>query len=82
MLLSETRLRIAFNMFDLDDNGQITAKELQHVLTSGIKKISEDDWEELIWKYDENHDGEINYDEFKNLMIHIYATTLPKLSMS
>jgi Ca2+-binding EF-hand superfamily protein len=33
-LLSEKNLKYAFDLFDIDENGQITPRELKHILSN------------------------------------------------
>ena len=73
MFLSENRLRQAFDLFDLNEDGSIANFELQQVLTGGLKTIPEEDWDALIEKFDLDNDGQIDYEEFKNLMLHLYV---------
>ena len=73
MLCSENRLKKCFDMFDMNEDGGIEMKEVQQVLTGGIKQISLDDWNQILDKFDANSDGVIDFQEFKRLMIHAYA---------
>ena len=57
MFLSENRLRQAFELFDLNEDGSIANFELQQVLTGGLKTIPEEDWDALIEKFDVNNDA-------------------------
>lgn len=71
--LSEEKLTAAFKLFDSDGNGTISKDELTHVLsTSG--QITQDTIEEILKQADENDDGEINFDEFCNLMSKVDLT--------
>jgi Ca2+-binding EF-hand superfamily protein len=40
MLCSESRVKKCFDMFDMNEDGDIELKEVQKVLTGGIKQIS------------------------------------------
>ena len=73
MFLSEKQLKAAFDLFDMNEDGMIGNCELQQVLTGGIKQIPEEEWDSLIEKFDTNGDGQIDYEEFKFLMIHLYV---------
>jgi len=53
-------------MIDKDHSGAISIKELKEAL--GVN-LSEADWKEIIAEADENGDGEISFEEFKNLMM-------------
>jgi Ca2+-binding EF-hand superfamily protein len=69
-LLTEKRLKQAFNLFDIDSSGFITADELRQVMNPLItgQKTSNAEWKKLISEIDENGDGLISFDEFKSLM--------------
>lgn len=66
-LLSMNRLVAAFNMFDKDGSGGITAEEVKEVLGVG-ENISIENWEEVIKEVDLNGDGEISLNEFITMM--------------
>lgn len=71
--LSEEKLTAAFKLFDTDGNGTISKDELTHVLsTSG--QITPDLIEDILKQADENDDGEINFNEFCNLMSKVDLT--------
>jgi calcium-dependent protein kinase len=69
-LLTDKKLKTAFNLFDKDGGGTISAKELKEVLGIG-KNIDEKVWNELISEVDGNGDGEISFPEFKTMMMRI-----------
>lgn len=71
-LLTEKNLKQAFDLFDLDANGQITPRELKHILGAKNADIKDEDWEMIIAEYDKNGDGMINFSEFKNMMFNIH----------
>nr|GMD19309.1 calcium-binding protein CAST-like [Ipomoea batatas] len=68
----EAEMREAFRVFDEDGNGFISARELQTVLTklglleSGGNEI--DRVEQMIASYDQNRDGLVDFNEFKDMM--------------
>ena len=66
-LLDEKQLKISFQFFDKDDSGTVTIEELKDALGIG-KNIDEKVWEDVIKEVDENGDGEIDFEEFKNMM--------------
>ena len=66
-LLSESRLKAAFEIFDRDESGYIDANEIKQVLGKG-KQLDEKVWAELIREVDINGDGEVSYKEFKKIM--------------
>jgi len=64
ILLSEENLKNAFNMFDHNKDGKLSATELKEILhTTDNEYINE-----IIDEMDENKDGEISFQEFSNLM--------------
>ncbi|KAF5833502.1 calmodulin-like protein [Dunaliella salina] len=65
----EEELREAFKVFDRDGNGYISAAELRHVMTNLGEKLSEQEVEEMIREADVDNDGQVNYDEFVNMML-------------
>jgi len=60
----------AFQVFDLDNDGVITREELQKVLGGeGMDKlVSKEVVEEMIREVDTNGDGNIDFDEFMQMM--------------
>ena len=66
-LLSNEKLETAFNLFDKDGSGSISAFEIKEVLGVG-KNIEEKVWSEIITEVDANGDGEISFLEFKIMM--------------
>ena len=69
-LLTDEKLRTAFNIFDRDGGGTISAKELKEVLGIG-KNIDEKVWNDIILEVDINGDGEVSFPEFKTMMLKI-----------
>ena len=65
LYLKKEKLKEAFSLFDLDHNGKISNSEISKVLgmDKGSKEISK-----IIEKYDTNKDGEIDFDEFYEMM--------------
>lgn len=52
-MVTETNLKQAFDLFDMDKNGQITPRELKHILgPAGDSSIDDDEWEKLIMEFD------------------------------
>ena len=66
-LLSEEKLEATFKAFDRDHNGKITAQELKYFLESNIK-IDISAYNKLILQVDKNGDGEIDFQEFREMM--------------
>lgn len=61
-------LKNAFEVFDLDRNGSITADELFQVLKGMGDGSTREDCRNMINGVDKNGDGLINFEEFKTMM--------------
>ena len=70
-LLSKSNLDQAFQAFDSDGSGTISAAELRGILGAEIA-ADESVWGELISEVDQNGDGEIDLREFKEMMIKMF----------
>jgi len=68
-IAKETTLRQAFDLFDIDKNGEITKKELQRVLGGVVGEYNDNQFDELIKEYDKNNDGQINFEEFRQMIM-------------
>eukprot|EP00828_Plagiopyla_frontata_P006926 TRINITY_DN13150_c0_g1_i1.p3 TRINITY_DN13150_c0_g1~~TRINITY_DN13150_c0_g1_i1.p3 ORF type:complete len:236 (-),score=54.10 TRINITY_DN13150_c0_g1_i1:265-972(-) len=66
VLLSDKKLRVAFNILDRDGSELISIGELKEVF--GGDGLPDYAWKEIIDEVDENGDGEISYQEFKEMM--------------
>jgi len=62
------QLKIAFNLFDKDHNGQITASELQTVLKTLGQNVTKEETEEMMATVDMNKDGNLEFTEFVTMM--------------
>ncbi|XP_071735565.1 probable calcium-binding protein CML25 [Rutidosis leptorrhynchoides] len=62
-------LKNAFSVFDVDNNGLITAEELQNVLKKLGDSCSINESRKMIAGADRDGDGMINFDEFKDMMM-------------
>ena len=60
--------KTAFNMFDIDGDGSITAKELRTILRSQGLNPTPEEVVEMVENIDKNNNGEIEFDEFLILM--------------
>ncbi|KAL2896004.1 putative calcium-binding protein CML18 [Bienertia sinuspersici] len=65
---STKELREAFNLYDKDGNGKISARELYDVLKSLGEKCSLKDCKKMIQSVDADGDGHVDFDEFKKMM--------------
>lgn len=71
-VLSDERIRTCFNMFDRDKNGRISLDEFKTMF--GSKDMVEDSvWVEFVKQGDENDDGEIEFYEFRNLLLKMVS---------
>ncbi|KAF7816469.1 putative calcium-binding protein CML18 [Senna tora] len=61
-------LRDAFDLYDLDKNGVISASELHSVLKKLGEKCSLSDCRRMISSVDADGDGNVNFEEFKKMM--------------
>lgn len=60
-------LKVAFQAFDLDQNGVITVDEIKEILQDG-QVADEDTWKLMLKEADMNGDGVIDFQEFIRLM--------------
>ena len=65
LYLQKEKLREAFNLFDVDHSGKISNVEIAKVL--GMDKRSKE-ITKILEKYDSNKDGEIDFEEFFEMM--------------
>jgi calcium-dependent protein kinase len=61
--ITNDRLDKAFRLFDKDGNGKLSIEEIRLVFGG-----DEDKWKEIIEDIDLNADGEVDFEEFKQLM--------------
>lgn len=67
-LLSDERIKTCFNMFDKDRSGKISLSEFKSML-GGEETVDDAVWADLIRQADENNDGEIEFLEFRSLLL-------------
>jgi calcium-dependent protein kinase len=64
-LLNENNIKSAFEMIDLDGNGQLTIEELKTAFeVDSTDGASGDLWTDIIKEVDKDGDGQISYKEF------------------
>ncbi|XP_035548327.1 calmodulin-2/4-like [Juglans regia] len=66
---SDGVLKVAFRVFDKDQNGFISAAELRHVMTILGEKPTDEEVDEMIREADVDGDGQISYEEFVLVMM-------------
>jgi calcium-dependent protein kinase len=67
-LNNKQNLKRAFDLFDKDQSGSISAAELKKVLAGG--NLCEDEvWNQLVREVDQNMNGVIDFDEFENMIL-------------
>ena len=64
---SPAEIRSAFNQFDRDRNGYITASELQEVLDKMGRRYTRSEIENMIRSVDRDRNGKISIEEFSQL---------------
>lgn len=74
--LNNERLQAAFDAFDLDHSGFITVDEIKKMFGGQNEGVGDDIWNQLLKEADENGDGMIDLQEFKNLMTRRSLTGL------
>lgn len=69
-VFSDAKLKAAFDMFDKDGSGEISRQEIREALkyTTGV---SDDQIDIMVKQVDENDDGEIDFEEFKGIMLSL-----------
>jgi len=65
---AEEEMLEAFRVFDTDGNGSITADELRQIFNNLGEKLTDEEISDMIQEADKDGDGEINYQEFVNMM--------------
>ncbi|CAL1540095.1 unnamed protein product [Lymnaea stagnalis] len=61
----EDTIRLAFQLFDIDNKGHVTKGDLNHIL-KGAFKISDADVDKIFREVNTSNDGKITLDEFKS----------------
>lgn len=58
----------AFRLFDDDDTGKISFRNLKRIARELGEKLADEELQAMIDEFDKDRDGEINEDEFINIM--------------
>jgi len=61
----------AFQLFDMDRTGKVTLDNLRQVARMLGESPGDDVLREMIDEADEDRDGQINFNEFKNVMLQM-----------
>ncbi|CAF0768172.1 unnamed protein product [Brachionus calyciflorus] len=65
---SKEDLIYAFKKYDINNSGNISVEELRTVLSKMCRFVSREEAEDLVRKVDRNKDGQINFEEFADLL--------------
>ncbi len=65
---SEVELKSAFNFFDLDGDGYITASELRSVMIKLGEKMTDEEIDDIIHEGDKDGDSQLSYQDFLEIM--------------
>lgn len=69
-ILTDEKIRKCFRQFDKDNSGKISLKEFGQMF-QGSSVFNDELWKNLIKDVDVNKDGEIEYKEFKHMLIQL-----------
>ena len=80
-LLNKQNLEIAFNMFDLNHDGQISISELKSMFSDNIINSSSGDEmvNKIMSEVDKNHDNVISHEEFNDAMTEILRQSVKEM---
>jgi calcium-dependent protein kinase len=67
-LLDEELLFLAFQHFDGDNDGFISVSDLKKAIGTTTLEFSQDDFEQMIADWDQDHNKQMDYQEFKSMM--------------
>jgi calcium-dependent protein kinase len=67
-IINMKKLHQAFQYFDKDNSGKISLEELKEAMGSNGQELDEEVFIDILAEGDENGDGEIDFEEFKNMM--------------
>ena len=67
---TEEEIYESFKIFDKKGTGLISKKELKYILSSLHEPLGNEEIEDIMNQWDKDHDGFLNYEEYKNMMLH------------
>ena len=67
---SEDEIKNAFKFIDLDHNNFVGAAEIRHILVCMGELITDEEIDMMISMVDLDGDGQVSFDEFRNLVLH------------
>jgi Ca2+-binding EF-hand superfamily protein len=73
-LLSVERIKNAFHLFDIDNNGYISKNEFMEVM--GGLDADDSKWDQLLQDFDTDNDKKVNKTFFSNLLNRFPTTSL------
>ena len=69
LLLREDKIREMFSFYDKDQSGTISIEEFSQVFF--LKNLSTTFLKKIIEEVDDDGDGQIDYEEFKSMMLNV-----------
>ena len=73
-ILRNENLELCFKAFDLDNSGKINLEEIYSIFKRGSKQGDDlEVFKEMLNNADENGDGEISLEEFKDIMKKFFS---------
>ena len=72
-MINTKKLKQAFMYFDKDGSGKISLDELKDAMQGNGQDLEDDVFMDIMAEGDENGDGEIDFEEFKNMMKKLLA---------
>ena len=67
-ILRNDNLKVCFNEFDTDHSGKISIDEISQLFSKGNNNENLEALKNMTKDADENENGEISFDEFKDIM--------------
>lgn len=64
----DSELRAAFAVFDEDNSGSISRKEMKKLMKKLGQKLSDEELDAMMEEVDTDNDGQIDFEEFKSMM--------------